>query len=205
MTRALAKLRLLAVTLVFAWHGSAGAYELGLVPSSGSYPLGSPFTIDVVMSGLETDGQILSVYDLTIGFDASILKLTSAQSAGALGAGSDFQTLAGVGSMNLFELSVLDDAALAAIQDDLFTIARLSFLGIDLGTSTIAFTDPDALVLGGTQVGDPPQTFNLLSLTHTVTPAAATIVARAVPEPGTLLLLGLALLLLASRLARPRR
>ena len=49
------------------------------------------------------------------------------------------------------------------------------------------------------------ETADLLALQHTVGTASATVVANAVPEPGTLLLLALALPLLAAQVKRRRR
>jgi hypothetical protein len=207
MKTAQARVRTLIALLFLAWGGTAGAYWIGLVPASGNYQQGSPFTIDVVITGLATEGQILSTYDFLIAFDPAIVGFTAAQSGGALGAGSLFDATAGVGSVNLFELSVLSDAELAALQGDTLTLASLTFLGLGLGTSTIDFSL--FFALGGAQVTDPQtggtQTFDLLSLPFDAAAASATIVPRTVPEPGTAALLALALASLVARTSRAKR
>jgi hypothetical protein len=195
--RAISQVRLFIGALLLAVGCTAHAYWIGLVPVTSTQPLNGIFSVDVVVSGLETDGLILSTYDLNVGFDASFLQFLGATSAGGLGGGSFFSATSGAGFVNLFELSFLDDAALAGAQGDLFTLASISFQGIAPGTTTLAFSN--LLALGGAQVLDPGsgllQTQDLLALPHTTGSASVTITANAVPEPGTLLLAALALLL----------
>ena len=185
--------RLLGVLLI-CWAGSASAYWIGLSPTPSTQSLGSNFSINLVLSGLKTEGQILSVYDVTVGFDPSILQLFGAQPGGALGAGPLFDVITGANSVNLFSLSFLTDAQLAAFQGDSLTLATLSFTGIGLGTSSLTLLP---IALGGASSGS--VTIDLLAFPHEVGSATVTIV-NGVPEPGTLLLLALALPLLAARI-----
>jgi hypothetical protein len=201
MTSTCSRLRLFVAALVFAWCGAANAYWLGLNPSNPTQPLTGVFSVDVVISGLQTEGQILSTYDFTISFDATILQLINATSSGALGSGA-FSFASGLGSVNLFELSFDTDAQLAALQSDFFTVTTLVFTGIGVGTSPLTFTD--LFALGGAQFQG--QTTDLLRLPFTVGAGSATITPNQVPEPGSLLLVALALpLLAATRVRRPPR
>lgn len=207
MERMCTRLRLLLGALCLGWCASASAYFIGLSPNTSTLSLNSPFSVDIVLTGLQTDGQILSTYDLTLGYDFALLQFVNAQGSGALGGGSLFLLTPGAGFVNLFELSALTDAQLAAQQSDFLTLATLSFRGIGVGTSPLAFSNPFAL--GGAQFLNPlsgqMETTDLLALTHSVGAASATVTANAVAEPGTLLLLALALPLLAARVKRRRR
>jgi hypothetical protein len=199
MGPASARARRLFVALLIFWAGSANAYWIGLAPATSTHSLGSTFAIDLVLSGLKTDGQIVSVYDLTVGFDPSVIQFFSAQPGNALGAGPLFDIITGMGFVNLFSLSSLLDAELAAFQGDSLTLATLSFVGTGVGTSSLTLLP---VALGGASFGS--VTTDLLALPHEVGSATVTIVASA-PEPSTLLLLALALPLLAARIARQRR
>lgn len=207
MTSTWSRLRTLVGALLLWGCASAQAYVIGLTPSVVTDPLIPQFSVDVVVSGLETDGQILSVYDLTVGFDQSLLQLVNAQEAGALGAGSLFLFTPGAGNVNLFEVSALSDAQLAAQQGDSLTLATLWFIGIGAGTSSLVFSD--LFVLGGAQILNPGtgqlEVIDLLALPHTVVPASVTIDANAVPEPAPLPLLALALAFRTVRHKRERR
>jgi hypothetical protein len=206
MERLRKRLRLWCGLICVSWCVSVNAYWIGVVPSQITLPLNSSFSFDIVMTGLEADGQVLSVYDLTIGYNPAILQFAAAQSGGGLGSGSMFLSGPAGGLVSLFELSTLPDADLAALQGNSLTLATLSFTGIGLGTSPLAFDD--LLALGGAQflnAGGQFETFDLLTLPYTVGSASATVAPNAVPEPGTLLLLALALPLLAFAVKRRRR
>src|SRR4249919_3227260 len=111
------RLRNLCGALLLAWGASAGAYVIGFAPAAGSHPLGTAFSVDIVISGLQTDGQVVSTYDLTVGFNSAVLQLTGAAQSGALGPGSLFFSTPGAGSVNLFELAAAGttDAQLAGL------------------------------------------------------------------------------------------
>jgi hypothetical protein len=210
MRSLLSKMRVLSGAILFAFWGTAGAYWIGFAPTPVTVGLNSSFTIDIVISGLATDGQLLSTYDFSVGYDLSMLQFQGAQPSGALGAGSTFLAtpgvdLAGDAFVNLFGLSNLPDADLVPLQGDYFSIATLTFTGIGLGTSPIFFSE--LLALGGSQVGSPGQTVttDLLAITHTVGDASVVTAVNAVPEPGTLSLALLALLLFAAQVKFRRR
>lgn len=188
---------------LLCWATVVQGYSIAFQPAAPEITLGGQLAVNVVVSGLQTDGQVLSTYDVDISFDAAVLSLVSADSAGALGAGSLFFSTVAVGLVNLFELSSLLDAELAALQSDFFTIATLLFTGTGEGVSPLTLSSLNAL--GGAQFTDPQtgQTFttDLLVLPHTVSGAVATVGPRTVPLPGTLplLALGSALLLAVRR------
>ena len=191
-------LRLLFGALCICWCASTSAYTIGLAPTTSTHPLNGQFSVDIVLTGLEAEGQILSTYDFTVGFDPLLLQFTTAHEGGALGGGSFFDFSPDLGSVNLFAFAALSDAELEAQQGDFLTLATLSFRGIGLGTTPLAFSELNAL--GGAQFLN--ITTNLLDLPHIVGGALATIVPNAVPEPGTVLLLALVLPLLAVKRRR---
>lgn len=194
-------LRAAGAAILLALSGTAGAYWIGFAPTPVTVGLNTPFSVNIIVTGLASEGQLVSTYDFNVGYDASLLQFLGAQPSGALGAGSLFAATPGAGSVNLFELSLLPDAQLDPLQGDSIILATLSFTGIGAGTSSLVFTD--LFALGGSQFGTPGQTVttDLLALAHTVGDASIVTTITAIPEPATLGLVLLALLLLA---ARPR-
>lgn len=203
MKHACTNVRTLIGALLLAFSCTVHAYWIGLAPTTSVQSVNGTFSIDLVVSGLATDGFILSTFDVDVNFDVSLLQYLGASSGGGLGAGSLFAATAGSGLVNLFELSFLADAELLAAQSDYFTLATMSFTALAPGLTTL---DPSFLALGGAQVAGPgglPVTQNLLDLTHTVGSASVTINPATVPEPGSLLLMLTALALVP--LARGQR
>jgi len=203
----------LAGLVLVAWCAAASAFSIGLKPTPASYQLGDPFTLDLVVEGLSVDNEILSTYDIDIGFASAYFTYQGASSSGALGPGSFFSDLfidvLGVGTVNLFEFpdALTTDADLSASQGDPLTLARLTFVGNTVG-GPFDFT-LFAHSLGGSQVTD-PQNPNGPTITAELTasalnPAVVTITERTtnVPEPASWALLALGLLLLTLRVRRP--
>lgn len=192
-------IRAAVAAFLFACSGAVGAYWIGFAPTPVTVGINTPFSIDIVVTGLATEGELVSAYDFTIGYDLTLLQFLGAQPSGALGAGTVFVATPGSGSVNLFAFSLLPDAALEPLQGDSITLATLSFTGIGIGTSSLVFSD--FFAFGGRQVGQPGQTVtaDLLALPHTVGQASIETTANAIPEPATLALALLALLALAAR------
>ncbi len=176
------------------------AITIGFEPAAASVSLGDTLDVAVMISGL--GGEIVSAYDLDIGYDPSILSATGV-SFGSLLNGSDplnsFQIfdLSTPGVIDLAELSLLSDLDLAGLQSDTFALATLSFSTLAVGTSPLNFV-PDP-VFGIDVKGSNAQVLQLDVQRGSVTVAAS------VPEPNTLMLLGAGLVfaLLMSRALRP--
>jgi len=173
----------------------ASAISIELVPLQSTWQLGQSLTVDVVVSGLSSGGEIVSSYDLDLAYMSTLLNATGIVFGTALGGPADsvsgFNLLSGV--VDLFENSFLSDAALAAMQGDAVTLATLSFDAIGLGTTPLQFLRDFPL--------DGSLVIQLTGRDATVLPllapdAAITVVGR-VSEPSTVFL-GLLALLLAS-------
>jgi len=146
---------LMAGVMLFGTQ-SAMAVSIGFSPSS---PLvgvttGDLFDVDIVVSDL--GGEIVSAFDLDVTYDASVLNATGYKFAsqvaggGMLGDWSWFETynnddtslpfqnpLAIAGIVDLFETSLLSDAALATLQGGgPVTLATISFKAIADAAST---------------------------------------------------------------------
>lgn len=209
--------RFLFGAVLLAWCAGASGFAISLLPASGSHQVGAPFALNVVMSGLKTiNSEILSTYDFDVLFDASKLQLTSTTESNALcdqladglncqGLSSLFSASPIAGGVNLFDLSFASDVQLASQQGDPFTIATLNFLGLVTGTRVpISFGTINAL--GGLTPPPGTATDNLLLLNPTFDGATVTITApSAVPEPTSLLLVGLGMFLLAQQRRRHSR
>jgi len=180
---------------------SAGAFSIGFVPASGSHSVGGVFTVDLVLTGLETDGRLLSGFDIDVHFDPAILQLIAAfegnalcdQSGGASCQGdgnSIFIATPGAGDVDVVDLSLLTDAQLTAQQGDHLTLATLQLRGIIPGASALTLLLNS--MSGATGAGGVD---DLLVPGPDVANASITITPSLVPEPGSVLLLLSALLI----------
>lgn len=134
----------------------AQAVTIDFVPDSPSVLLGMPLDVDVVISGLsDLAPPSLGAFDLNVSFDDTILSLSSVEFGDLLGDVSAFEAIAGsgpiVGGVNLFEISLLLDFELDALQPASFSLATLSFDAIGEGTSALALIP----VQLGDGLGDP--------------------------------------------------
>lgn len=172
--------------------GVATATDPQLSLSSQTVTVGDVATIDLNISGLG-GGTALGTFDVNVGFNPAIVSFASAaygdpklgDQLNLEGLGTVTMTTPGIGTTELFELSLDSPGVLASSQATAFTLATLDFDTLAKGTS--------ALDLSINSIGD--QNGSPLSVTTTggaisVSGAGGT----GVPEPATLCLLGLGLL-----------
>ncbi|MBN8519652.1 MAG: PEP-CTERM sorting domain-containing protein [Candidatus Accumulibacter sp.] len=181
--------------LVFL-SGAASAYTLSFSPSAQDIGLGGFATVAVRIADVapEPPGSPggLGDYDFEVVYDPAIITFDQATDAGALGlaVGLDAVLLA-PGRLNLsaFSLEAPDD--LLALQSDSMLLLTLAFKGMAPGTSALFFEN----ITLGDVLGTPR--------TSTSSNGSITVLAAAVPEPGTLALLaGAGLMALGGRRLR---
>ena len=167
--------------------GLAQAISLDFAPTTQSVTLGGPTTVALRISGLgDLTAPSLGVFDLSVGFDPTILSFSSVAYGDPLlgdqldlfGLGGFTVTTSGAGVVNLFELSFDSAADLNALQAGEFTLATLTFYTLSTGTSPLTFA---VNALGDAEGA---------ALTATLGAGSVAVASAAVPEPGTLLLLG---------------
>lgn len=166
-----------------ALAGQAMAVSLSLLPSSQTIQPGDTAYVDLDISGLTAGGpDSLGAFALDITFDDNILAFDSVVFGNLLGDPDPlaFETDIYVddstpGLVYLDEVSWLLDWELDALQPDSFTLATLSFTGINLGSSDLVLANVDLSDAFGVTLVDP-----------TLDNASVDVV----PEPSTMLLLG---------------
>ena len=138
----------LAITTGFA-SIPASAVPLTFTPSQVvGIAVGDIFNVDVIVSGLDAEGQVASAYDIDILFNDTQLDLTSVSLGLALGDFDLFEAISAVdtstaGIARLTVTSFLTDDDLAALQGDSVTIATLTFTAAADAEDFIRFgTDP---------------------------------------------------------------
>lgn len=171
---------LLAVSMVFLGVSSAAAVSLFFNPIETETELDSLFSVDIAISGLQTED--LSAFRFNITFDDAILDFESYTLYDGLGdiAAEDAegysQGYLSDGVVNLSELSLLSNLN---FQENSFTLATLTFNASGVGSTDLAFSS----VKLADYWGD--------SLDAAVGTGSVTVAGNAaVPEPATWLLLG---------------
>ncbi|GBE10200.1 hypothetical protein BMS3Abin12_00762 [bacterium BMS3Abin12] len=184
---------------------SAAVYAapmLSLTPASQTVSNGSLVTVGLVVSGLsDFSAPSLSTFDVQIGYDPTILAATG----GTIGdpVNGDQLDLSGFGTINAidtsipgttepYEISFDFPSELDTLQLGSFALASLTFNALAPGTSPLTIA---SMVLGDSN-GDP--------LAAQIQNANVTVSSpsMSVPEPPTVLLIGLGLLVMAC-LVRP--
>lgn len=131
--------------ILFALFGSSSVFAITInfQPLSTAAHVGDTVDVDVVVSGLWEANEIVSTYDLFIGYDASVLNASSVSFGPYLDdflyPPIQFEDFSIAGSVNFGEISFLFDDELAALQPDSFTLATISFNAIASGSSELIF------------------------------------------------------------------
>jgi hypothetical protein len=171
------------------------ALQLDFVPSAQTINQGGTASVDIVATLAQPAGalgEIVSAYDLDVAYDPSIVTATGVTFGTWLGDEALFEALTSFnlapGLIDFAEVSFLSDAELALLQGTgPITLATLSFSGDNPGTSPLSF------VHYGDGFNDIKGWNNTAYLTPTLNTGSITVVTTGVPEPCTLLLLGLGL------------
>ena len=171
---------------------SSYAVLLGFSPSFQSVNLGNQASVDIVAS--DFNGEFIGAFDFNTAWDSSILSFASIEFGSALGGplnAFEFGTPAGPGSIDLFGVSLAFD--LSMYQDGLadITLATLTFDTLSSGISDLNFSGsiaPNSLFL----VDD-------LGIALSTNTASGAIQVVSVPEPLSILLLGLGLVFMRYR------
>jgi hypothetical protein len=170
---------------------SAPALAMGFKLSPGSQTVNQGGTASVDIVATPGPQEIVAAYDFDIAYDASIVTATGVTFGTMLGGPSDSlqDAVLTPGLIDLAEVSFLSDADLALLQGGgEITLATLTFTGDNSGTSLIQFINYGS---GGNDVKGASNTpYGSPGLTN----GSITVVSTGVPEPSTLLLLGLGLL-----------
>ena len=124
----------------------ASAITLSMTPSTQQTTVGGSASVDVVVSGLSAAGEIVSGWDINIGFDPAVLGNASVTFNDAPFGGVDFLGFDNVstpGDVAAEGLSFLLDADLGLLQGDSLTLFSVSFEGLSDGFSLLSFgADP---------------------------------------------------------------
>ena len=181
----------LAIALVglmaAAVPGRALAISLEFDPVTQTVATGGQANVEVWLR--ELNGTLIGAYDISLSFDPSVIGLAAAPVVFGAGLGAPSGSVPymanGAGSISVAEVSLLSVPELAGLQagSNELLLFIFSFKGVNQGLSPLGFSG----VVLSDEEGDP--------LDFTFTWGTATCVGDqpVIPEPGTLLLLGVGL------------
>ena len=175
--------------------GSAQALSITLslvVTTAEPVEVGETVDVEVQIAGLDGGAlPSLQSYNLTIGFDETILDFTSISYSTELTPGFTGGPTEGTGTVQFTQITTETDLTL---QPDAFTLATLTFTALDVGDSALGF-----LSLGNASLAAQSGGGSLFPSLASATGATVTV-----PEPALLGLFALGLAATARRLRRRR-
>jgi hypothetical protein len=202
-------MRVLAMAIMVGtlFVGNSEAAVISISPASQNANVGGTVSVDILVSlGL---GEVVGGVSLFLGFNPAILTGASytvdpnAQMGVAAG-GFDFSGGFSGGVLDLFFLAdgSLNQAALGALQGTGFRLATVSFTAVGNGTTplTLSFAQPGGAFLSDANGAVLPST--AVNGSVCVGPTCGV---TQVPEPGTLVLLGMGLAIAGLRHRRQMR
>jgi hypothetical protein len=190
----LRRVPLVALSAALAWLPPAPVYASSIVldPSTQSAPPGQNISIDLRIEGLhDATAPSLGIFDVDLFFDAAYLQLVDVAFGDQLdlfGLGDIRAATPGIGIVNLFELSLDTAADLDSLQAGDFILASLIFTTLSPGQAALTLRVNALGAADGTELA--PSVGSALVTVGSSVPSPP-----AVPEPGTLVLLGTALAL----------
>jgi outer membrane autotransporter protein len=132
----------------------AHAIDLVLTPSTGAIKVGDTLNVDVLLTGLNANSEIVSAFDLDLLFNPQIFSMSAVQFSQLLGTDSlATANTATAGRIDFSNVSLLPNASLATLQGTSGTvrIATISLTATGAGQGTLTFdqqTPPGTLVIG---------------------------------------------------------
>lgn len=190
------KVNFFVFLLVLFCSSQVSAITISFEPVDTTVNVGDSVDVDVVISGLADANEIVSTYDLFIGYDASVLTASNVTFGPYLDdflfPSIQFTDFSNPGSLEFGEISFLSDYELEAIQPGSFTLATLTFDTITSGFSDLIF-EPHPLFDVIDVKGRDALILDLTADAGGITVIEPTV---SVPEPESLMLLLIGLLLL---------
>jgi hypothetical protein len=139
------RLPVLVLILGSCWSSSGAMINLSILPPPISVTTGQSIDFMLQISG-HTPGAAPSVgaFDLTVGFDQTLLTPTAVAFGPFLGNTALFEALTSSSLMpsqvNVAEVSLLPSTTLDALQPAIFSLATLTFSAKKSGTASLGFT-----------------------------------------------------------------
>ncbi|MDH5325720.1 MAG: cohesin domain-containing protein [Gammaproteobacteria bacterium] len=189
---------LVLVCSLFAAQQSS-AILIDFQTSQSTVAQGDSFDVDIIVSGLTAADEIVSAFDLFIGFDDAILSVSNIVFGTELYTGffQDTDTTI-AGQVELVDLSFLFDYELATLQSDSVLLSTITFDALTAGVSELLFLPHP--ILGGQDVKGRDAAILPLDVGQ-----ASITVTASVPEPGTSLLMLAGIIAVFSNLKYPIR